>query len=200
MTITHSNSLETEDFKQVLSDEQEWITRRRANAAAENIDIPEKEFAGLALSGGGIRSAVFNLGLLQALENHGIIKNFDYMSTVSGGGYIGSCLTWLKSIRPTVSPFGTTREDYSGTAGVTLSWLRSHGKYLTAGDGLSAWSLIAALLTGTLINLLVVVPPLFLIIFALTRDLPFVPPNLFHIEWLSSVMHGSNDGFGALIQ
>jgi predicted acylesterase/phospholipase RssA len=198
MTTTHSTSPETEEFEQVLRDEQEWIARRRSNTVEDNIEIPDREYAGLALSGGGIRSAVFNLGLLQALENHGFIKNFDYMSTVSGGGYIGSCLTWLKSIRPTMAPFGTTREDYSGTAGVILSWLRSHGKYLTAGDGLSAWSLIAALLTGTLINLLVVVPPLFLVIFALTRDLPFVPPNLFHIDWLNSVMHGSNDGFALL--
>lgn len=44
---------------------------------------------GLALSGGGIRSATFNLGLLQALEGAGVLEHVDYLSTVSGGGYVG---------------------------------------------------------------------------------------------------------------
>jgi Patatin-like phospholipase len=44
---------------------------------------------GLALSGGGIRSATFNLGLLQGLNHHNLLDLFDYLSTVSGGGYIG---------------------------------------------------------------------------------------------------------------
>ena len=50
---------------------------------------------GLALSGGGIRSAVFCLGVLQALASKGILQRFDYLSTVSGRGYIGSSLTWF---------------------------------------------------------------------------------------------------------
>jgi len=48
---------------------------------------------GLALSGGGIRSAAFCLGALQALDAAGVLKHVDYMSTVSGGGYIGCSLT-----------------------------------------------------------------------------------------------------------
>ena len=54
---------------------------------------------GLALSGGGIRSATFNLGILQALSSLHILPRFDYLSTVSGGGYIGSCLASLLSRR-----------------------------------------------------------------------------------------------------
>ena len=51
---------------------------------------------GLALSGGGIRSATFGLGILQALAEQGLLKYFDYLSTVSGGGYLGSWLTaWV---------------------------------------------------------------------------------------------------------
>ena len=49
---------------------------------------------GIALSGGGIRSATFCLGALQALAKHDLLKYFDYLSTVSGGGYIGGSLTW----------------------------------------------------------------------------------------------------------
>ncbi len=50
---------------------------------------------GLALSGGGIRSATFNLGVIQGLAEHGLLKYLDYLSTVSGGGYIGS---WLHGV------------------------------------------------------------------------------------------------------
>ena len=48
---------------------------------------------GLAISGGGVRSAAFSLGVLQALNHHNVLRNVDYLSTVSGGGYMGSALT-----------------------------------------------------------------------------------------------------------
>ena len=52
--------------------------------------------AGLCLSGGGIRSATFGLGVLQSLAKLQLLDKFDYLSTVSGGGYIGSWLTaWM---------------------------------------------------------------------------------------------------------
>jgi hypothetical protein len=52
---------------------------------------------GLALSGGGIRSATFSLGILQSLASHGLLPHVDFLSTVSGGGYIGAWLTtWLR--------------------------------------------------------------------------------------------------------
>ena len=71
---------------------------RPGKAAAD-----ERPLVGLALSGGGIRSATFGLGVLQALKQHGGLARFDYLSTVSGGGYIGGWLsancvrhpTWL---------------------------------------------------------------------------------------------------------
>jgi len=50
----------------------------------------------LCLSGGGIRSATFNLGMLQGLARHQLLSKFDYLSTVSGGGFIGGWLTaWI---------------------------------------------------------------------------------------------------------
>jgi hypothetical protein len=55
---------------------------------------PPRDLIGLALSGGGIRSATFNLGLLQGLNHFGLLKSFDYLSTVSGGSYIGSF--WIR--------------------------------------------------------------------------------------------------------
>ncbi len=59
--------------------------------------VPAKDVlgAGLALSGGGIRSACFSLGVLQALAHKQWLPRFNYLSTVSGGGYTGSSLTYL---------------------------------------------------------------------------------------------------------
>jgi len=42
---------------------------------------------GLALSGGGIRSGTFSLGVLKALSDNGVLDEIDIVSTVSGGGY-----------------------------------------------------------------------------------------------------------------
>ena len=55
---------------------------------------------GLCISGGGVRSATLGLGMLQAFLKKDILKKFDYLSTVSGGGYIGACLSSLMSREP----------------------------------------------------------------------------------------------------
>ena len=51
------------------------------------------QLVGLALSGGGIRSATFGLGVLEALKREGLLPRIHYLSTVSGGGYIGAWFT-----------------------------------------------------------------------------------------------------------
>src|SRR6266404_2856695 len=59
--------------------------------------LKEKRSA-LCISGGGIRSATFGLGVLQGLARCGLLDRFHYLSTVSGGGYIGSWLSaWIKN-------------------------------------------------------------------------------------------------------
>jgi hypothetical protein len=56
----------------------------------------DMDLVGLAFSGGGIRSATFGLGVLQALSQLRLLRIFDYFSTVSGGGYIGGWLAaWI---------------------------------------------------------------------------------------------------------
>ncbi len=77
----------------VINKEFEYIRRRRGLSGDADI----QDLTGLALSGGGIRSASFSLGVMQALAHNGWLKNFDYLSTVSGGGYIGSSVSWLLS-------------------------------------------------------------------------------------------------------
>jgi hypothetical protein len=57
----------------------------------------EAGFSALCFSGGGIRSATFALGIVQSLAKHGLLSEFDYLSTVSGGGYLGSWLSaWIR--------------------------------------------------------------------------------------------------------
>jgi hypothetical protein len=49
------------------------------------IDKVNKSLFGIALSGGGIRSATLNFGFLQVLNDCGILKKADYLSTVPRG-------------------------------------------------------------------------------------------------------------------
>ena len=96
--------IEPEKKKELLNSSNDQVT------PDPNTDKPSTKhnLLGLCLSGGGIRSATFNLGFLQGLFHQGILKRIDYLSTVSGGGYIGSCFTALfnsdlKNCFPTVN-------------------------------------------------------------------------------------------------
>ena len=67
---------------------------------AQRLEALDMHLSGLAISGGGIRSATFALGVLQGLADLDLLKRFDYISTVSGGGYIGGWLAaWTKRER-----------------------------------------------------------------------------------------------------
>jgi predicted acylesterase/phospholipase RssA len=81
---------------------------------------------GVALSGGGIRSAAFSLGALQALDFHHVILHTDYLSTVSGGGYIGACVTASMSQGAGEFPFGTSDVRDNDAIG----HLRNYSNYL----------------------------------------------------------------------
>jgi hypothetical protein len=74
-------------WKEVLEEELRHIRARRGSGD----ETPP--LVGLGISGGGIRSATFGLGVLETLKHLGVLKAVDYLSTVSGGGYIGSWLT-----------------------------------------------------------------------------------------------------------
>jgi hypothetical protein len=81
---------------------------------------------GLALSGGGIRSAAVCLGALQALDRHGRLGSLDYLSTVSGGGYMGACLSAaMTGPGGGAFPFGADVSDSPAVA-----HLRNYSNYL----------------------------------------------------------------------
>ena len=67
--------------------------RRWQEWAGEKPEQRHGGLTGLALSGGGIRSSTINLGIVQVLHRVGLFKCLDYLSTVSGGGYVGSSLS-----------------------------------------------------------------------------------------------------------
>src|SRR4051812_43304147 len=81
------------------------VMREELDAIRGTTD-PTRPLSALCISGGGIRSATFALGAIQSLAEHGLLNQFDYLSTVSGGGYIGGWLsawtTRLKGIEKVV--------------------------------------------------------------------------------------------------
>ena len=81
-----------EQVAELIEKEKERLSpgkAQRTNGATNH-----STWTGIALSGGGIRAATFALGVMQALASRRVLKSMDYISTVSGGGYIGSSLQW----------------------------------------------------------------------------------------------------------
>ncbi|HXT20410.1 MAG TPA: patatin-like phospholipase family protein [Thermoanaerobaculia bacterium] len=121
---------------------------------------------GLAISGGGIRSATFALGVLQGLARKHILERFDFVSTVSGGGYVGSWLSswarrdrWgIRGVAALLAALPTSRLEPEPAP---IRHLRAYSNYLTPRLGaLSAdtWALIATYLRNLLLTWLVLVP------------------------------------------
>lgn len=90
-----------ESYEKLRSEELQKIQLRRKHASTTQAPTEpgntklEDDLIGVALSGGGIRSAVFNLGFLQALSHRGFLRYVDYLCSVSGGGYVAGHLTAL---------------------------------------------------------------------------------------------------------
>ncbi len=98
----------------------------RAHGERLNDPIRELPTVGLALSGGGIRAATFCLGLLRGLAQRGLLPRLDYLSTVSGGGYIGAMfgrLVLALGVRDAQALLASNRSP-------VLDWLRRNGRYL----------------------------------------------------------------------
>jgi len=147
---------------EVIEAEKEYLN--------ESNNPKDKGVWGLGISGGGIRSASIGLGVMQALvaaPGKSILSKIDYLSTVSGGGYIGSALTWfLHKGFPNGDPAGTDPDNFplgqigSGArteqkGNIILDFIRQHGNYLLPGKGLNAISLFGAAIRSIFISLLV---------------------------------------------
>jgi len=179
-----------EDQRQIDAFNEE----RRQRAEATGGDAPlndvspylyrwlnDRDRTALCLSGGGIRSACFALGVLQALATHprnsrdkrpvktadkSLLAGFTYLSTVSGGGYIGGWLsTWIARKTYACVWAGLVRRPDNatdpGSEPHAISWLREHGNYLTPQLGLTSpdtLTTVAIFLRNLVLNWLVLLP------------------------------------------
>jgi len=122
----------------------------------------------LCISGGGIRSATFALGVLQALARHRLLPRFHYLSTVSGGGYVGSWLSaWIhrhpRGLEGVAEQLAAPPLSKLEPEPAPVRYLRAYSNYLTPQLGLlsaDTWSLAAIYLRNLLLNWLVLLPAL----------------------------------------
>ncbi|MBV9761953.1 MAG: hypothetical protein JO340_15430 [Acidobacteriaceae bacterium] len=167
-----------ETIHTVLKSELDALTERRkelfrnGKTNEEGREELQQTLFGICLSGGGIRSATFNLGILQGLAGQGLLKCADYLSTVSGGGYIGS---WFHGIVKRAS-YGNLTDvsgkhfhDYESflanedtkpgdTFTDPIAFLRSYSNYLAPQLGLlsaDTWVIATIYLRNTILNQLI---------------------------------------------
>ena len=130
------------------------------------ISFTPRDRFGLALSGGGIRTATFNLGLLQAFAHLGVLKHVHYLSTVSGGGYIGGF--WIAWLKRKGAAAGLERfplpSDQTGEP-AEVRHLREFSRFLLPRVGVletEFWAIIMTVLGGLIPSFLTAVAVLFL--------------------------------------
>lgn len=123
----------------------------------------DRHVTGLAFSGGGVRAGALALGVSQALARHGRLARFDYLSTVSGGGFIGATISsWLGNLGP--QDRRAEEGDFAFRLGqglpepAALSHLRTHADYLAPEGAPGRLRLAAVLLRGVLLNVFLFLP------------------------------------------
>jgi hypothetical protein len=157
-----------------LAQVNRWLLEETYADEVESIDqsitknyyaaINARNHSALCLSGGGIRTATFNLGILQGLARHGLLEKFDYLSTVSGGGYTGGWLSaWIhrQGLKRVVSQLSNPPLSPIEPEPRELVHLRAFSNYLSPRLGLMSadtWTMIATLLRNIILNWLVLVP------------------------------------------
>ncbi|MBI4275545.1 MAG: patatin-like phospholipase family protein [Rhizobiales bacterium] len=159
-------------FHQVYEREIEAINERRDELRRASVDLTSagrdreghpirrpadnSKLVGLALSGGGVRSASFCLGVMQALDENGSMKKVDYLSTVSGGGYIGTSMTAAMSesvAHRFPFPSELRADEVPG-----IQHIRDHSNYLFPRGKADVFSNLAIYLRGLVANVILILP------------------------------------------
>jgi Patatin-like phospholipase len=117
---------------------REWAAKEglRTNSTECRLGPHPDMPIGLAFSGGGVRSASFHLGILQSFAEQKLLPYFDYLSAVSGGGFIASWLcNWIRqeslsTVQHKLAPRLGEKEPKE------VERLRQHASYLTPRLGL----------------------------------------------------------------
>lgn len=129
---------------------------------------------GLAFSGGGIRSSTFNLGIVQGLHKAGLFECVDYLSTVSGGGYVGSYISSYYHREQTKKDekFDKTEEEIESNIPFPFEHVhgeeenprfrhfRNNSNFLAPNGFMETLMIPLVLLRGLVINFLVILPSL----------------------------------------
>src|SRR5881296_3792429 len=166
----------------------------------------KEQRAALCISGGGIRSATFGLGILQGLARCGLLNKFHYLSTVSGGGYIGSWLSaWIKNHPQGIDGVATElkrRPDSSlNPEPQPVRHLREFSNYLAPKTGLTSvdfWTLITTFIRNMFLNWLVLIswlaaammiPRLYLAAINLQPEWPPSPPGMDNAKYAQLTHH-----------
>jgi hypothetical protein len=179
--------------KWLLGRELEKVNARRAHhgidPAPPGEDAHERArksgLMGLGFSGGGIRSATFNLGILQGLAEPGLLRCFDYLSSVSGGGYIHQWFaSWSKregfgKVEQQLIPLPEPNSPQSHPE--PIRWLRRYSNYLTPQKGIftaDTWVAVATWTRNTLLNVVILISGLlFLVLLPHLLTNPSIVPH-----------------------
>ena len=168
-------------FDTVLRTEHEHLRKRRGEGSKATSTDPVQDAHhlkpfGVSFSGGGIRSATFNLGIIQGLAESNLLSRIDYLSTVSGGGYIGSwlhafirnhCKGDLSRASDRLSPMEHAVPDLPHDDPV--SFLRKYSNYLAPRPGLfsaDTWVIGSIWIRNVLLNQLILIPALGAVVLA----------------------------------
>ncbi len=116
-------------------DELEGLEQDLINARRDASNVPRSLPAvGLGLSGGGVRSATFCLGVFQGMSAASLLRRVDFLSTVSGGGYWGGCFMSLFARNPIKGAWSAV-EGHLGACSKLVPFLRNNGNYLAPNGG-----------------------------------------------------------------
>jgi hypothetical protein len=135
---------------------EQFVTETPGPAGEPWISYTSRERVGLAFSGGGIRSATFNLGVLKALHELGLLKHVDYLSTVSGGGYIGAWWSawrarWGKEFPEAALAGLAERQQTPNREPEEVRHLREFSNFLSLRIGSAMWNAVMAVLSAVLV-------------------------------------------------
>ena len=166
--MADGKAFEPTTWENVLRGEHEAINLRRDNKHRKPVKASNTikdelygrsgnfDTLGVALSGGGIRSAAFCIGALQALDAHEILENADYLSTVSGGGYAGVAVSSAMSQQDGVFPFKSRPNDVSDEP--ALGHVRDYANYLVPRGGKDLLKDLTIIIRGLVTNLFFILP------------------------------------------
>src|SRR5437660_1901414 len=207
--------------REVLLQEAKAIHPDKKPISGSYEELLRLESTALCISGGGIRSASFSQGVIEALACHprpadgkivpsaekSLLAQFNYLSTVSGGGYVGSWISaWLaRAHKGGVNGWPGVWKSLSGQRGdnpdkepAQITWLRTYCNYLTPKLGLTSadtWAAIAIFLRNLILNWLVLLPVLAAILLVLKLVAialswtSALPANVDLSEWDSDLLH-----------